>query len=256
MKTNNAKQAYKKNLAVGLLALACATAAGSVNAQWVVTDPGHMAANIGQQVATSAERAIEFGKEIAEWKKQYDHFQQQLIRFQSFLDNPIALPTSEPWRELDKSQVVEQRCRQTSGGGSILGNLMSRVGLNLNGDLSEQQMQICVNIESAKVEKFNYTVRFSRDTVPEMQRLLAQVQRQRGTSSDQGNVEGVNSESMRLANDLDIKYQMYQAQMGIYDAYIVAMMDKQNTLAKRGLKGESKLLGTAITTAAMAGALQ
>lgn len=254
MKTN-AKQAYKKNLAVGVLALGCVMAAGSVNAQWVVTDPGHMAANIGQQIKTSVERAAEFGKEMAEWKKQYDHFQQQLIKFQSFLDNPIALPTSEPWRELDKAQVVEQRCRQT-GGGSILGNLMSRVGLNLDGDLSEQQMQICVNIESAKVEKFNYTVRFSRDTVPEMQRLLGQVQRQRGTSSDQGNVEGVDSESMRLANDLDIKYQMYQAQMAIYDAYIVAMVDKQNTLAKRGLKGQQTLIGSAISTAAMAGALQ
>ncbi|WP_223619591.1 DUF4141 domain-containing protein [Lysobacter sp. ESA13C] len=251
----NAKQAYKKNLAVGVLALGCVMAAGSVNAQWVVTDPGHMAANIGQQIKTSVERAAEFGKEMAEWKKQYDHFQQQLIKFQSFLDNPIALPTSEPWRELDKAQVVEQRCRQT-GGGSILGNLMSRVGLNLDGDLSEQQMQICVNIESAKVEKFNYTVRFSRDTVPEMQRLLGQVQSQRGTSSDQGNVEGVDSESMRLANDLDIKYQMYQAQMAIYDAYIVAMVDKQNTLAKRGLKGQQTLIGSAISTAAMAGALQ
>jgi len=254
MKTN-AKQAYKKNLAVGVLALGCVMAAGSVNAQWVVTDPGHMAANIGQQIKTSVERAAEFGKEMAEWKKQYDHFQQQLIKFQSFLDNPIALPTSEPWRELDKAQVVEQRCRQT-GGGSILGNLMSRVGLNLDGDLSEQQMQICVNIESAKVEKFNYTVRFSRDTVPEMQRLLGQVQSQRKTSSDQGNVEGVDSESMRLANDLDIKYQMYQAQMAIYDAYIVAMVDKQNTLAKRGLKGQQTLIGSAISTAAMAGALQ
>lgn len=254
MKTN-AKQAYKKNLAVGVLALGCVMAAGSVNAQWVVTDPGHMAANIGQQIKTSVERAAEFGKEMAEWKKQYDHFQQQLIKFQSFLDNPIALPTSEPWRELDKAQVVEQRCRQT-GGGSILGNLMSRVGLNLDGDLSEQQMQICVNIESAKVEKFNYTVRFSRDTVPEMQRLLGQVQSQRRTSSDQGNVEGVDSESMRLANDLDIKYQMYQAQMAIYDAYIVAMVDKQNTLAKRGLKGQQTLIGSAISTAAMAGALQ
>ncbi|MGJ7904328.1 hypothetical protein [Lysobacter sp. 1R34A] len=255
MKTN-AKQACKKNLAVGVLALSCVMAAGSVNAQWVVTDPGHQIANIGQQVATSVERAVEFGKEMAEWQKQYQHFQQQLIKFQSFLDNPIGLPTSEPWRELDKAQVVEQRCRQPSGGGSILGNLMSRVGLSLDGDLSEQQMQICVNIESAKVEKFNYTVRFSRDTVPEMQRLLGQVQSQRGTSSDQGNVDGVNSESMRLANDLDIKYQMYQAQMAIYDAYIVAMVDKQNTLAKRGLKGKQSIIGTVLSTGLMAGALQ
>lgn len=256
MKANNAKRAYKKNLAIGALALCCSVAAGGVNAQWVVTDPGHQIANIGQQVAVSAERAMEFTEQLAEWKKQYDHFQQQLIKFQTFLDNPIALPTAEPWSELNKQEVVEQRCRQPSGGGGMLGSLMSGLGLDLDGNLSKQQMQICVNIESAKVDKFNYTVKFARDTVPEMQRLLGRVQSQRGTNSTQGNIAGVDSESRRLANDLDIKYQSWQAQMHIYDAYIVAMMDKQNSLAKRALKGRETLIGSVFSTSVMAGVLQ
>lgn len=254
MKSNIAKQARTKKLAVCALAFSSVMAAGSVNAQWVVTDPGHTVQNVVQQIMVSGERAIEFGKQIDEWKKQYEHFQQQLIKFQSFLNNPIALPNSEPWVELNKTEVVKQKCGDA--GGSLLGRLMDSVGLQLNGDLAKQQLQVCVNIESAKVDKFNYTVKFARDSVPQMQSLLGKIQGQRGTSSSQGNIQGVDSESMRLANDLDIKYQSWQAQMKTYDAYIAAMMDKQNTLATRALKGQASPLGQAISTAAMAGALQ
>lgn len=254
MTSNIAKQARKKKLATCVLAFSSVMAAGSVNAQWVVTDPGHTLQNVFQQILVSGERAGEFAKELDEWKKQYDHFQQQLIKFQSFLNNPIALPSSEPWVELNKTEVVKQKCGDA--GGSLLGRLMDSVGLQLNGDLAKQQLQVCVNIESAKVDKFNYTVKFVRDSVPQMQGLLGKIQGQRGTSSSQGNIQGVDSESMRLANDLDIKYQSWQAQMKTYDAYIATMMDKQNTLAARALKGEPSILGQAISTAAMAGALQ
>ena len=78
------------------LTLLSVMAAGSVNAQWVVTDPGHTIQNVVQQILVSGERAGEFVKELDEWKKQYEHFQQQLIKFQSFLNNPIALPNSLP----------------------------------------------------------------------------------------------------------------------------------------------------------------
>lgn len=254
MKSNIAKQARTKKLAVCALAFSSAMAAGSVNAQWVVTDPGHTIQNVIQQILVSGERAGEFVKELDEWKKQYEHFQQQLIKFQSFLNNPIALPNSEPWVELNKAEVVKQKCGDA--GGSMLGRLMDSVGLQLNGDLAKQQLQVCVNIESAKVDKFNYTVKFARDSVPQMQSLLGKIQNQRGTSSSQGNIQGVDSESMRLANDLDIKYQAWQAQMRTYDAYIATMMDKQNTLAARALKGEASPLGQMLSTGLMAGALQ
>ncbi|MBX9403420.1 DUF4141 domain-containing protein [Lysobacter sp. BMK333-48F3] len=257
MKTMNAKQAIKKNLAVAALAAACVFGVGSANAQWVVTDPGHTIQNIVTQIKGFAERYGQHIKEYTKLQQQVQHFQQQVVKLQSMLST-IGMPAQEQWKELNKSEEVAAKCASSGGGGGglpIIGALTGAFKLDLGGDVAKQQRQICANIVSAKVDKYNYTVRFARDTLPEMERQMKELEKKRNSDLKQGTMEAVANDSARLANGMSAKFANYEGQMQAYDSYIAAMEDNQRQLVETAMNGRAGILGSVFKTTALKMAL-
>lgn len=257
MKTMNAKQAIKKNLAVAVLTAACVFGVSSAHAQWVVTDPGHTIQNIVTQIKGFAERYGQHYKEWTKLKESVEHFQQQLVKLQSMLST-IGMPPQEKWKELDRGAEVAAKCASSGGGGGglpVIGALTGGFKLDLGGDVAKQQRQICVNIVSAKVEKYNYTVRFARDTLPEMERQMKTLEKKRNSDLKQGTMEAVANDSARLANAMSAKFANYQGQMQAYDSYIMAMEDNQRQLVETAMNGRAGILGSVFKTVALERAL-
>ncbi|MEI2455535.1 MULTISPECIES: DUF4141 domain-containing protein [Lysobacter] len=255
MKTMNAKQAMKKNLAVAVLAAGCVLGIGSANAQWVVTDPGHTIQNIVTQIKGFAERYGQHIKEYTKLQQQVQHFQQQVIQISSMLQS-IGMPTQQPWAEISNSERnkrITDRC--STGGGGLLGSLASVFKLNPNGDLAEQQKQICANIVTAKVDKYNYTVRFATQTLPQIEKQIKDLESQRKQNNKQGNLETVANDSTRLANSMSASFQIYQGQMQAYDNYVLQMEDEQRELVKTAMKGRNDILGSVFKGVALDKAL-
>ena len=95
-----------------------------------------------------------------------------------------------------------------------------------------------------------------RDNVPEMEKMLKQIEKERNTDDNQGTVEGTTSKSAQMSNALDVNFQNYQGQITTYDAYVTSLESLQRVLAQGALKGKQGMLGTFVKTAALKTALE
>lgn len=253
--TENNKQGRRKGkrgLRLGVLAtmLSCALMVGPSGATGI---PVVDAASILKQVIVSIERGLEHVETITKWTQQLNHMKQQVIQIQSMLSS-IGMPANQPLTKVGDNYLVAESC-SSGGGGFSLATLASVFKLNPDGDVMEQQKQICVNIRVARNKKFDYTVDFVQKTAPQMQSMLDKLNSQRNSNNNQGNLQAVDSDSMRMANDLALKFQIWEGQMKAYDTYIASMEENQRVLAKTALKGKQTILGTFVKTAALKTAL-
>ena len=236
---------------LGVLAtvLSCVLMVGPSNATGI---PVVDAASILKQVIVSIERGLEHVETISKWTQQLNHMRQQVVQIQSMLSS-IGMPANQPLTKVGDNYLVAESCG--GSGGFSLASLASVFRLNTSGDVMEQQKQICVNIRVARNKKFDYTVDFVQRTAPQMQTMLDRLNSQRNSNNNQGNLQAVDSDSMRMANDLALKFQVWEGQMKAYDTYIASMEENQRVLARTALKGKQTIVGAIVETAVLKTAL-
>jgi uncharacterized protein (DUF3820 family) len=249
-KNQSAKRKYKKPV-LASLALMCSLAVGGVNAV-VFHDPVHTVQNVITQIAQKGKDLTEYGEQAMRWRQTLSHYQQQLIRMQSLMMS-FGLPQGQQMTEVPDDYMVRQRC---ASGGFSLSSLTQVFNLNPAGNITEQQKTLCANIQMTRNAKYNETVRFMRQTVPELQTMLGQLKAQRDASNNQGNVEASNNNALQASNKLNVNFQTWSSRMQMYDAYISSMEENQKVLASLALKGENNPIGTLVKTGVLAGALQ
>ncbi|WP_140393492.1 hypothetical protein [Xanthomonas retroflexus] len=202
------------------------------------------------------------GQDLAEYKKQYDRwqdtmkqYQQALVRIQAQMRS-IGLPEGQPLVKVDPKYMVAETCGGSGMDFSLTG-LLGAVGLTGDQDLKKRQQQICVNIRMMENRKYNESIDFLNDTVPSMEQALADIFKERTRNNDQGTVQGADSESLRTANDLAVATQKWEGQMRSYDAYIEVLKVNQKLIGKTALKGDpaTRFVRDVAKTAILAGAL-
>jgi hypothetical protein len=104
--------------------------------------------------------------------------------------------------------------------------------------------------------KYNYTVEFFQDYMPQLEGELRRLESQRNASNDEGNVAASNNNALQVGNGADAKFQTWLANIQAYDAYIAAMENNQKLLTQMAMKGRSSPLGTMIKTAVLKDALE
>lgn len=259
MSTENVttKQPAIKALVAGMV-FAAAVAAGNANATGMpVLDISNLLQNLMNQINTYSARfqdVAEYGQTATRWTSTLNHYRQQLVQIQGIMSN-IGLPQGQSITKVDADYLVAERCNGGQGGFSFA-SLTQQFSLNPSGDLIQQQRQICANIQRMQNAKFNYTVDFFKDYAPKLQDELTQLGSQRNASNDQGNVAASDNDALRVSNDVDVKFQTWQATLHAYDSYIVSMEENQRVLAKVALKGREGPLGTLVKTATLKAALE
>lgn len=212
-------------------------------------------AQILSQLNTAAQKVqdkLEYYEQKMRWLRTLQQFQQALIQVQAAI-NSFGLPTSPMMTPVAENYLVAEKC-----GGNLdfsLSSMISTFVLDLDGDIKSQQQKVCASIQMMQNRKFNDSVNFMNETLPSMTESLLRVLSIRLVSNDQGQVQGADSESLRLANDLAVQSQAWQARMQAYDAYISTMTQNQNILATKALKGKNSLVSNLVKTAALKTAL-
>jgi len=246
----------KKLAATASLLLVLAAGSSSVQATGIpVIDFANTLQSTLNQVNTYSQRfqdMYEYGETLMRWQRTLEQYRQQLIQIQGVVMS-FGLPQGQPITKVPSNYMVAERC---GGGGFNLHNLTKVFQVNPTGNIIEQQKQICASIQQIENAKFNYTVDFFNDYIPELQGELKQLESRRNFSNDQGNVAAADNDSLRVGNSADANFQAWQANIQAYDSYIAAMQNNQRLLARAAMKGKESLLGTLIKTTALKGALE
>lgn len=198
--------------------------------------------------------AAEYIEQRMRWIRTLEQYAQALVEVQAVL-NDFGMPKGMNLTPVGEDYLV----RQTCGGQSDFSpmGLFKTFVFNPQADFKEQQTQICVNIRMMQNRKYNEAVMFMNFSVPMMESSLSRIFKLRIFSNNQGNVQGVDSESLRMANDLEVQAQIWQSRMRSYDAYIEVMEANQKVVAQNALKGDTtkNIIGDLVKTAALKGAL-
>lgn len=252
MKTNSFKSTRKPvgRLRSAVLLALCLTA-GSTQAQWVVTDPVHTFQNIATQLQDMIAKAAEYGQQATRWYQTLQHFQQQLVRIQGMIAS-FGLPSGQPLHEVPMDYMVIERC----GSGLSAGGLLQAISPSRDGDYIQQQRRICQQVQQLQNVKYNETVQFLRETVPQMKADLKRIEMMRATDNSNGTVDATTNAAAMLSSNLEVQFQQWDARMKAYDGFIATLEETQRQLARMALKGESNPLGTVVKAAALQDALK
>lgn len=204
--------------------------------------------------ASKAQDAAEYIEQRTRWIRTLQQYAQALVQIQAVI-NDFGMPSAAPLLPVPPNYLVRETCGSEADFSA--GGLFKTFVFNPQSDFKSQQTQICVNIRTMQNRKYNEAVNFLIDSVPKMEGALSRIFKLRILSNNQGNVQGTDSESLRMANDLAVQSQIWQARMRSYDAYIEVMEANQKIVAQNALKGDTtkNIIGDIVKTAALKGAL-
>lgn len=195
----------------------------------------------------------EYSEEAKRWYDTYQHMQQQLIRLKGFTASMGPMADQLSRRSDDYGMTTS--CRG-SRGGVALSALKATIGLDLDGDIRQQQVQLCERIVLAENAKYN-------ETVDMLQRLreraeeFQQIERGRASVGDsQGDLEANDNDVARFSAGMQMELDYWEAMIAGYDSYIGLLKVDQQRLAIQAMNGPQKSWGTVIQGAALKGALE
>lgn len=257
IRSHRAPQSRHRGPALSGLALACILAVGNASAAYPVSEVGpsliqHMLNQINTYT-TQIEAVGEYSEQAMRWKATLAHYQQQLVKMQAMI-SAIGLPQAQTLSKVDVNYLVAEKC-PAQGSSGVTEMIAKPFELNPEGDLMEQQRQICVNIRTMQNRKYNDTVEYLLSTAPQVDGFLNKLDGLRVSSNEQGAMEHSDNEALRLSNKLSSQGQQWSTRMQAYDAYIQIMEENQRTLAQGAMKGKRSMIGALIKTAALKAAL-
>ena len=239
-------------LAVGL---ALAFGAGAPTTAVASGVPVYDGANWFEKLMDRLQSMGEFVKDNTRWVTLLKSVTDAIIQAQGIFKS-FGLPPGAILTPVPDDYLVEQACGPKDG--SAMEQLFSYFVFNPTGDWKAQQRQICVNIRMMQNRKYNDSVTFINQTIPQMDQLMAVINKARAASNLAGSVTAVDSDSLRTANELAVQSQSWQARMKAYDAYIEVMEANQRVVAQAALKGDPsgmKLASDLVKTASLKAAL-
>jgi hypothetical protein len=256
MKTDRKSRSNRKAPLIASLALACAFAAGNAGAGIPVTDVGNMPNHIITQINSLLNQINTYTQkfqDMAQYAAEIRHMTQQLTQLDQ-LFNTLALsmtPITEKSSQ-DLSDAISQRC--SGGSGSMISDIFSTIGLDMNGDIVSQQKTKCKQIVNLQFMQFNEQVRML-NKLRQTQAQIERIQGQMAGSSGNGQMDTNVAQTQKLMTQVLADAQYTETVIKTYEGMIKMVEEDQRQLAKRGMKGENSVIGTIVSTAALAGAL-
>lgn len=195
----------------------------------------------------------EYSEEAKRWYDSYQHMQQQLIKLKGFTASmgPMADQFS---RRADDYGMTES-CRGSKGGLS-LSALKQGLGIDPDGDIQRQQLQICERIILAENAKYNETVDMLKRLRKRADELQQIEQGRAGVGDSQGNLQANDNDVARFSTGMQMELEYWEAMLAGYDSYIGLLRMDQQRLALRAMDGSSKPWGTVIQGAVLKAALE
>ena len=234
MNPKQSNKALKASVASGLLTVAVGFA-GLGGAMWAPPAQAIACANCATWITQLPEyiaKIQHYQKEADGWKAQVQGMTDQIASIRNMFMT-LGLQAGPQMDEVPLNYNVAERC----GGFSISSFARSQLSISKEGDIYQQQKQVCANIQMMNNVKFNETVKFLRDSNENMQRDFTNLQRQFGSSNNLGNNTKASQDADAALYAQEARFKNWESRMTAYDAYIGTMQENQKLLAQTALKG-------------------
>ena len=260
-KPNNRKS--KKLMMIGL-AFSCTLAAGNASAVFGVGDTvvevgPSLYNHIMNQINTYSQKiedAKEYGEQAMRWRNTISHYQQQLAALRAFQDQAMAMGITDKIEERAPAYGMADACPDASGAMSF-SSLFSPFSLNMNGNIVEQQQEICQRIVLAQNAKYNEAVKMLKNIKKRSGELDRVSSARDSVGTSQGKLDSNTNDVDAILARVTLDMQYMQASVGAYDEYILGMKEDQGRLATRAMSGGKKSwVGTVVQGATLKGALE
>lgn len=222
----------------GLAIVLCSLlAAGNAGAQAVVIDPTHIIKTIFGHYSKYVQDAIQYGKEIEEWKRTYDHYRQQLIQGNVYKAQAGAVPG---FAKRDPDQGVAESCPMPG----------------IADTLATQQFELCQQIVRAQNAQYNEIVKIL-ETANKRDQELQQIYADRQmVGTDQGRLAANDNQLSSFQARVQMDVQYADLVVDTYDSYLARLKEDQVRLAREMLTGKAGTAGDMVRGAALSGALK
>ena len=226
-----------------LLAVGLASVAGTANAQWVVSDPGHTALTYAGWIKELISQGQQYAKQIAQYQTQVRQYETQVRQFeQQYIKggvfNQKAMGTREfTPRALDAG--MEQRC--PAGLRSLLSS-----------SSSAENCAMIVQTENARYNAIVSVLTVSRERDKELQKIYAE--RAGISQEDAGALQANNNSLLSLQGRMQMDIQQARSQTEGYDRLLELLREDQKMIANGTLDGDG-IVGGIVRGAALSAAL-
>ena len=237
MKTQQRNRGIRVALLVGTMACAL-LAGGRAGATGIpVVDALHIVQTTYGHYNKYVQDALQYGKEIAQWKQTYDHYRQQLVAGNVYKGQAGQIPSFD---KRDADQGVDESCPTPQSTDSI----------------AWQQLALCQKIVRAQNAQYNEIVKIL-ETANKRDAELQQIYGDReSVGTDQGRLAANDNqlESFQARVQMDLQYASLV--VSTYESYLATLKQDQVRLAQETLTGKAALPGDVVRGAALKAALK
>lgn len=209
--------------------------------------------NYFDQYSRWIDTAQQYQKVLGHYTEQAAFWQTQLNKLQHL--NFTLFTLKHQFTEVDENFGVDVECpgRIAKGGLSgVLDTALDKLIPDMNGDVLQQQQDICALVVQAKNLKYNDTVRYL-NFVAEKGAEVAKVQTDLigkiGESS--GNTANFTAQLTEFGQTLDSAKAQWESNQKQADAQIDMLLTMQANLSRRAMSGSPSVLGTVVNTVAL-----
>jgi hypothetical protein len=212
-------------------------AAGNAGAQAVVIDPTHIIKTVFGHYSKYVQDAIQYGKEIDEWKRTYEHYRQQLIQGNVYRAQAGQVPG---FTKRDPDQGLAESCPMPG----------------IADTLATQQFELCQQIVRAQNAQYNEIVKIL-ETANRRDQELQQIYADRqSVGTDQGRLAANDNQLSSFQARVQMDVQYAELVVDTYDSYLARLKEDQVRLAREVLTGKAGVAGDIVRGAALSGALK
>jgi hypothetical protein len=170
---------------------------------------------------------------------------QELTSTISGLSTGLSLAPNQLQQISDPSSLIQANCQGASGGG-LLGGLMNTLSSLNSQSITASQQQICAQIITTQVDKYNKTVAVLTD-MGQYSGMFQNVQNVNQTVNTLADSGRANNQTQVYNSALTTEISNWHAQMEADDAIINTLQAQQNMLARIALNGGGgSMLGQAM----------
>lgn len=238
MKMNSETRSKKKTIKMKswkVLALACTMVAGNVDAQLAVADFPHTIQAYVTHLLRLQQQVTTYQSQIGHYVQQVNHMRQQLISVGGLRD--ISMPMTDNFTPRADDYGMAAAC---PGAGTMsLSSLMSSFSLNMNGDIKEQQKEICQRIVLAKNAQYNEAVKMLTTVRQQDAQLQAIAAERAAAGTDQGKLAANDNKLSQFLARSTTSTQYSNTVIAAYETYVKSLEDNQQLLTQQALTGNT-----------------
>jgi hypothetical protein len=225
-------------------------AAGAVHAQSVGVMTQDLKSEL-EEHAQTVKQIDQYIKQGQQYTTQLQQYEQMLTKVENLGTNFQLLPNSMSRIE-DPDPLIQANCNSGSSG-SIVGNLLNNVTSLINQSIAKSQQQICAQIVTTQVNKYNATV----DMVGVLFANTSSLKTLSDVTSkftNAGESSAATTQAAGYSNEMATRMNEWAATVKADDAIISSLRDMQSTMARAAMNAKPSLGGEAVQAAVLTAA--